>query len=798
MMTKEDITAIFSAAYAKASLADDCNMRLVADLFETVRNQIDIEQPYSAWDYIILDTMKFDNDYTIKLLLSLREAYFSHLYEKLLTHLNNLYPSDEEEALQLWRSVYAEAAVHYRYDLVCLLSRQRKQWNVNDSSADKYEKLSGYIRENRWVDALPFYEEIAENKEIDNVIRAFSSITMMEIVLYYYPENSKALKHLDLARTLLPDHFITKRAESVYFLRTSEIQKARNGLLQVISMKSADYVSFNFMGDCFFAEAKYENAEDWYHEAIQKNLLHTESYRRLLFLYGDKSWFREKEPMMIPLLEKIEKRRETGLNTSFDHRIPGAGDCFKDLVLFDSYRDVGASWFAVQNYEKSEEWYFKAMTLQPDVVAALLDLAYVKQAQKLPDEELQYFLRALKTDPNHFDVHWGLAFYYQDHGNKELALNHFNECLRLRPHWSDWVNNFIGNLFYSFKEYHESEIYYRKSVETNTQYMTYRQNLAGALEAQADQLSGESQQTESERLYLAAVGCDTTADRWNKIGNFYYRSGRWNEAADCYHKAITLNETIAVFHENLGLAFENLHKTSEAEQSYLKALELDKESGRYFNRLGVFYFNNQLVEKAIEYYHKAIDIEPGASLYYENMAFAYEIKQQPDTAIVYYEKALSVNPQSGKIYNSIGLIYFNRGEYGKSIEYYRKAVALDENNGVFLTNLAMALNYSDQKEEAFELYKKAVQYKDDYYLSWNDLGVLFYERGEMDEAIGCYQKSIALLATNPVIFSNLALAFNAQGKVDEARAVINHPLLNAQIRKETDELIRQNIPELFN
>ena len=797
MITKQDITAIISEAYTKASLADDCNMRLVADLLESVREQLDISEPYTLWESIVLDRIKFDTDYTLQVLLALKESYFILLFERLLNQLNTLFNSDKNEAFTLWYLIYADAAVHYRYDLICMLCYQRQQWQLKDTLTEKYSKLSAYIRENRWVDAFPLYEEIAANEELTDEVRGIAEITLLEIILYYYPEYSLALKHLEKSKILLPDHYLTKRAEAIFYLRTLEIQKARNGFIQLMSLKPSDYNSYNFMGDCFFAEAKYESAEYWYNEAIQKNLLQSESYSRKLFLYGDKSWFQEKESLLNPLLEKIEKRRAIGNMTSLIEKKLATKDCFNDLVLYDSYRAIGALYLSVQNYENSEKWYSKAIALQPQIALSLLDMAYVKQAQKLPDKDLEYFLKALEKDKYNFEVHWGLALYYQDHSQYEKALHHFNECLHLRPHWSDWVNNFIGNLYYFQKEYKESESYYRKSVETNDRYPIYRQNLAGSYEAQADQLNDDSELIKAEKLYLKAAAIDNSAERWNKVGNFYYNLKRWNEALDCYEKSISINNTNPVFYENCGLAYENLNKTTEAEQSYLKALEMDKESGHYFNRLGVFYFNQKTYIKSVNYYKEALEREPKQIVYIENICLSYEQMNQFDEAIHYYELALQIN-QNAKYFNAIGLIYFNRNQYQQAITNYRQAIKLDQNNGVFLTNLGLALVYSNQKEDAFDVFQKAVKLKDDFYLTWNDLGVLYYEKNDFDKAIECYQKSINLMSSDPVIYSNLALALNALGKEKDARDVIYHPLLNDEIREQVLILLQKNLPSLFN
>jgi tetratricopeptide (TPR) repeat protein len=797
MITGQDITNLFSEAYAKAALTENCDMRQAADLFESIHPQMDISDPYLCWDFIIIDSVKFGNDYAIDLLSSLRESYFNLIFEKLLTDLDAVYIKDKEEGLKKWKRQFALAAVYYRDDLACMLCYLWQKWGFSDDPAFNYSKLPLYLRENRWPEAYPYYQRVAEDKDLDPEVRAFAEITLLEIVLYYYPEYSNALVHLENARSLLPDHFLTKRAEAIYFLKTGEIQKARNGFLQVIALKPGDFVSFDFIGDCFYSETMLESAESWYNEAILKNCLQTDSYKRLLSLYGDKSWFKEKEPLLSGLLDKIAMRKNCRNTSYLIGKNLATEECFISLSLYDCYRTVAAAWSAAGDFDRAEKFYLDAWKLLPSVPTAILELGYVMLDKKMPDKALEYFMQALEADRDYYETNWGLAFYYMDQEDKEKALWYFRECLRIRPDWSGWVNNFIGNMYFSHKDYKESEIYYRKSLETDGNYLVFRQNLAGALEAQADQFAVDLKNEEAEKLYLEAVSIDNNPDRWNEAGNFYFKLSRWAEAAGCYEKAVALRATDPVIQENLGLSYENMQKFGDAENCYRTALDFEKVSGRFLNRMGVFYFDRKRYEEAISFYSQALEREQKNPVFLENICLAYEQLNQADLAEPFYIRLLEIEPANHPAMNLLGNVYYRRGNYEKAMEYFRQAVALDENNGIYQTNLGLSLMFSGLKEQAMEVFQKAVKLKDDYFLSWNDLGVLYYEKGKMAEAIDCYNKAINLQPADPVLFSNLALALNAQGKSKEAFEVLMHPLLKEDVRIQVENMLRENLPALF-
>ena len=746
----------------------NADMRLIADLFESVRKEINVDEAFDCWDYIILDYVKFNNDICLQLLIELKESYFIYLYEKIIINLINCYKKNKEEGINLWEKIYAEAAVHFRDDLLCMLYFLRLKWEKKNNALIKYEKLPKLVREGRWPDAYPVYAEIAADENYSNEIRGLAEITLLEIVLYHYPEDSKALKHAEKAAALLPDHFMVKRAWAKYYLKTGNTQKARNSFLQVIAIKPGDYFSFNCIGDSFFTESQLENAESWYNDALQKNFMQPDSYKRLLNLYGDKTWFKDKEPQIEGLLKKIEQRqRFIGKNKLIEKKL-AKDECFNDMTLYQSYRDVGAAWFANDNLEKSEEWYTKARNLQPGFASAIIDIAYLKLHAAQPKKAKQYFREALKLDRNNFETYWGLAYYYEKQHQKEKAIKAYQECFRLRPEWEDWIDNFIGNLHYTFKEYKIAGTYYRKAFELNGNYSIYKQNLADAMQGEADQLVKSSHFHEAEELYKSAVTIEDSASRWNTLGIFYYDLKRWEDAITNYKKAINLDNSNPVFYENLGLAFEKMNNDAEAEKAYKEAAKFDKETGNYFNRLGVFYYNHKDYLQSVQYYVKALDLKPDEPVYLENICLSYEQMGMQDKAEPYYLKILEKQPADDKISNMLGILYYKNKEYDKALTYYNKAIEINNKNPIYHENVGILYRDINKIREAIAAFEKALELNPKSDVTWNDTGVLYFNLEEYDKALEHYNKAIKLKSKVPLYYENIALAYERKKMFDEA------------------------------
>ena len=772
MLTKQDITIFFSKAYEKAALSENADMRMVVQLYEDIRGQVNIDDPYDWWDFILLDRNNYDNEKGVELLRDLKEFYYSFYFEKLITDLDIVFKENNATGLKQWHILYAEAAVHFKEDLLCMLCIKRLQWRKAGKSFLKYIKLSKLIQESRWPDAYPYYVEIAANKDLTEEVRGYAELTLLQIILHHYPETSNALKHLENAMVLLPDHFLVKRAWGEYYFKTGDPEKARNSFLQVITMKPGDYLSLNYIGDSVVSDTRLENAESWYTDALEKNFLQTDTYSRMISLYGNKLWIKEKEKHIDELLDKIEKRNRFANSRLLTKKKIAETNCFKDLALYQSYRDVGASYFTNEEMIRSAEWYTKAWQLQPTFATALIDLAYLQIHQDNFDKAQHYFDQALELDKENFEVQSGLAYLYEKQNKDAEAIKAYEQCLKLRPDWSDWTNNFIGKIYFKSGDFIKAASCFRKSVETNEHYLLYRQNLADALKEQADILVKDKKINEAAKLYLAAAKTDDDVLMWNTLGNFYYQQSRWKDALECYDKCIALQNEEPVYYENRGLALEKMKEIAEAEKSYKAALNYDSKTGKYFNRLGFFFYEHNKYDEAIKYYLKALERNPDELVYLENICIAYEKMGQLDKAEPFYLKQLEIDSKNNKILNLLGILYYKRNDYDNALKYYNEAIKQNSEYAVYHENVAILYRSIQKIPEAIAAFEAALKLDGSNEINWNDAGVLYYKQGNYDKAITYYSEAIKLNSKAPLYYENMGSAYDA--KKDTSNAISHY------------------------
>ena len=176
MITKQDINLLLSEAYAKAALPDKYNMRLIADLFETIRPQLISDNVFESWNNLKLEQEKFRNDECIKAATELKQQYFDLYYKKQFTLLTDLQQNNSQQAITLWEQLYATAAVYFKDEMICMLCHLRRQWpGQSDKNILQLQELGLLIQDNRWPDCYDYYKEIASNDALSKDIKTLAT-----------------------------------------------------------------------------------------------------------------------------------------------------------------------------------------------------------------------------------------------------------------------------------------------------------------------------------------------------------------------------------------------------------------------------------------------------------------------------------------------------------------------------------------------------------------------------------------------------------------------------------------------
>jgi tetratricopeptide (TPR) repeat protein len=142
-----------------------------------------------------------------------------------------------------------------------------------------------------------------------------------------------------------------------------------------------------------------------------------------------------------------------------------------------AYAENGDTANAVFNYQK-------AVDVDSDFYDAWIMLGNIKWAQKDPLAE-QYYKNAWNLDTNNTHAQYVLAYYYQESGQFEKAINNYHFLLEKEANKNALFNLGYINLVY-LEDYKQAIIDFQKALNIDEDYIDALFNLAYALELSGD------------------------------------------------------------------------------------------------------------------------------------------------------------------------------------------------------------------------------------------------------------------------------------------------------------------------
>ena len=234
------------------------------------------------------------------------------------------------------------------------------------------------------------------------------------------------------------------------------------------------------------------------------------------------------------------------------------------------------------------------------------------------------------------------AITYQNQGNNEKAIEHYNEVIRLKPDSDEAYNN--RGLAYVAKGDHARAIQdYDKAIALNPDL----------------------------------------AEAYNNRGLAYVAKGDYARAIQDYDKAIALNPDDAIAYYNRGVAYWAKRDHDRAIQDYDRAIALNPDDAAAYNNRGNAYVAKGDYDRAIQDYDKAIALKPDDANAYYNRGVVYGAKGDHDRAIQAYTKAIDLNPAYADA-------YYNRGEAWLFLKEWDKArsdLTMAKNMGLDIAKL---------------------------------------------------------------------------------------------------------------
>ena len=240
-------------------------------------------------------------------------------------------------------------------------------------------------------------------------------------------------------------------------------------------------------------------------------------------------------------------------------------------------------------------------------------LEYLRKCHGISTETIYNDLHGFIKNQNihqstYVEFAWG--FTYQNQGNNEKAIEHYDKTIKLDPNFVEVYNN-RGNVYQKKGEYARAIQDYDRAIALNP-------DIAEVYNSRGSAYGAKSDHARAIQDFDKAIDLKPDyANAYNNRGNVYQKKGEYARAIQNYDKAIALNPDDANAYNNRGVAYRAKGDHARAIQDFDKAIDLNPDDANAYNNRGIAYGAKGDHARAIRDYDKVIALKPdGVKAYY--------------------------------------------------------------------------------------------------------------------------------------------------------------------------------------
>lgn len=195
----------------------------------------------------------------------------------------------------------------------------------------------------------------------------------------------------------------SKRLAAVFisvFVLPAPLPAQQEAPLLTLSPRAEEIRRLELFGDVMMARKRYQEATEYYQQALQLHSRNTALANKLGIAYFQVQDYR-----------RARSWYERALKL--------------DRNLFEPRNNLGMVYYADRNYKKARRHFEQAAQLRPESASAHVNLGATYLALKKPDEAFQEYRLALLLDPNVFDKRTGPGVILHTYSVEDMAQFHF-------------------------------------------------------------------------------------------------------------------------------------------------------------------------------------------------------------------------------------------------------------------------------------------------------------------------------------------------------------------------------------
>uniref|UniRef100_A0A671WG25 dolichyl-phosphate-mannose--protein mannosyltransferase n=1 Tax=Sparus aurata TaxID=8175 RepID=A0A671WG25_SPAAU len=337
-----------------------------------------------------------------------------------------------------------------------------------------------------------------------------------------------------------------------------------------------------------------------------------------------------------------------------------------------------------QSPEEAENYYRKALDINPQHNRALFNLGNLLKSQGKEEEAVTLLKDSIRFGPHFADAYSSLASLYAEQKRFAEASEVYLEGIENCPDSSDLHNNY-GVFLVDTGEGELAAAHYQQAVRLKPAHYVAMVNLGRLLRS-------SNENKEAESWYKRALQVTRKVDILTPLGALYYNTGRYEEALQVYREAAALQPDSTDIWLALSQVLAMAGRTKEAEKMTLDIISREGSCIECYRLLSAIYSKRGNYTEALNALDRALQQNPSdltvrAELYFSKGNQLREMNQL-DRAFESYKLAVELKPDQSQAWMNMGGIQHIKGDYAAARMYYQRALLLSPGSKLLKENLA--------------------------------------------------------------------------------------------------------------
>lgn len=323
--------------------------------------------------------------------------------------------------------------------------------------------------------------------------------------------------------------------------------------------------------------------------------------------------------------------------------------------------------------KQAEDLYRQILETAPDNADVLNLMGLIAQAKGLHNQACEWFYKAVKQAPNAAPFYFNLGFSLYNDNKPYEAIDAFQKSLALAPEVKE-THNYLAEVYRSLGDKDKALHHYTEALKLAPDYTEAQINLCFIT-------------VDTAKLEQIVSACPDNAMAVYYLSLLYRSQNRHEEA----FKLLQTHD-MDVFDLKLALGELALQLApNEAESYFQSALKLNPNSPHALINLGNFATVRQDFITAERYYKRAIELapdEPAAHLGYADMLCRTNRRAE---ALDEYRAAVLLAPDSPELSNNLGVLLKETGDYTEALGLFFNAFTRAPQTDEYAVNIAETL-----------------------------------------------------------------------------------------------------------